>query len=111
MAGNPISRRTLVSGISAGATAALTGAAALAAEPAQAQGDLSRFSPTAGPCRLWRGHSIVYQVFLPAVQRGSAQMSSFNLSLKTMDGKQVFSRNFQLAPGTGTEIVIEFTDR
>lgn len=112
MAGNPISRRTLVSGLSAGATAALAGAAVLTAKPAEGQGNFDRYSATAGPCRLWKGHSIVYQVFLPAVQRGTAnQMSTFSLTLKTNDGQEIFTHTFKLAPGTGTEIVVDFTDR
>ena len=107
MAGNPISRRSVVSGLSAGATAALTGAVALAAVPAAAL-DRRQFTAMAGPCGLWRGHTLSYQFFLPAVQRGFNQPSDFRLQLKTLDGKVLLTHDFQLLPGKGTEVTVAF---
>ena len=107
MADNTLSRRTLVSNLSAGATAALTGAVALAAEPAHAAADNRNFMATAGPCNLWQDHVITYQFFLPAVQRFDNQPSQFRLALQTIKGQTILTQDFTVMSGQGAEIKVE----
>lgn len=107
MSSNTLSRRDIVSGLSATATAALTGAVALTAAPAAAA-DRREFMATAGPCNLWRGHTITYQFFLPAVQKGENKRSQFRLVLQGIDGTPIVTHDFTLMSGKGTEVKIAF---
>jgi hypothetical protein len=100
MADKRVTRRELVPGIAAG-TAAV--ASALVAQPAAAA-RVRRVTSTAGPCGLWRGHSIRYQFFLPAVQRGTTQASQFRLLIQDLEGNEIASHDFELLPGKGKEI-------
>ena len=100
MADKRITRRELVPGIAAG-TAAV--ASTLAAQPAAAA-RVRRVTSTAGPCGLWRGHSIRYQFFLPAVQRGGNQASQFRLVIQDLEGNEIATHDFELLPGKGKEV-------
>jgi hypothetical protein len=105
MADNRLTRRDFVPGIAAGATAAL----AIGAAAPQAQAAARRnVTSTAGPCRLWPGHTLVYQFFLPAVQRDT-RARDFRLVLQGLDGTTVVSHDFQLQPGKGLELTLELT--
>jgi hypothetical protein len=102
MAEGRLSRRAVVPALAAGATAGLTGVVAVA--PAAAGAARSRrFTATAGPCSIWPGHTLRFQFFLPAVQRGADQPSDFRLVLKSLDGSDLVTHDFQLLPGTGME--------
>jgi hypothetical protein len=103
MAGNNISRRAMVPTLAAGASVALLGAA-------EADAAVSRPKPTqsiCGPCKVWAGHNLAFQFFLPAVQPGSAQANPFRLVLQDLDGNTLVSHDFTLTPGTGKEFVLE----
>jgi hypothetical protein len=108
MAADEISRREFLPGLALGATAALTAGALMTAAPAEAGQNRRLFTATAGPCNLWRGHTLVYQFYLPAVQDGSKTPSDFSLELKTLEGKTFYTHRFQLKPGTGTELRVFF---
>jgi hypothetical protein len=101
MAGNSISRRTLVPTIAAGASVALVGAAEAA------PGRNKRFAADCGPCKIWPGQTIAFDVFLPAVQRGSTAESQFRLVLQDLDGNVLVSHDFTLKPGSGKEFLLE----
>ena len=107
MADNSISRRDLLPGLALGAAGivALTASAA----PAEA-GQGRQYNATAGPCNLWRGHTIAYQFYLPAMQRGGNEASQFRLVLQTLDGRTILTHDFRLRPGTGTEVKIALLD-
>jgi hypothetical protein len=109
MAGNRISRRAVVPGLAAGATAALAGAVTL--DPAPAAAALPRrFGATAGPCSIWPGHTVNFQFFLPAVRGGGNQASQFRLVLKTIGGQVIVTHDFELRPGTGTQATLAYLD-
>jgi hypothetical protein len=100
-----VSRRAMVpTTLAAGASMAM-----LLAQPTETIAAAARVktTATAGPCRLWRGHNLVYQFYLPAVQRGTPGPQSFNLTLRGVDGGLIVSHDFQLTPGTGVEFVLE----
>jgi hypothetical protein len=105
MAGNNISRRAMVPTLAvtaAGASAALLGTGAEAAS--------NRARPSqkvCGPCKVWAGHNLAFQVFLPAVQRGESRAQTFQLVLQNLDGSVLVNHEFSLAPGTGKEFVLE----
>jgi hypothetical protein len=100
-----VSRRQMVpTTLAAGASMAM-----MLAQPTETAAAAARTktAATAGPCRLWRGHNLVYQFYLPAVQRGNPGPQSFNLTLRGVDGGLIVSHDFQLTPGTGVELVLE----
>lgn len=100
MADPRISRRAIVPGLAVGAAAAL---APISAEAAK----LRRVSSALGPCRVFRGHRLTFQFFLPAGPRVVTQPSSFQLSLQTLDGTTFVQHEFQLVPGRGTEVTLD----
>jgi hypothetical protein len=103
MAGTNVSRRTLVPTIAAGASVALLGATESEAAPSRGRSS----QKICGPCKVWAGHNLAFQVYLPAVQRGSAQAVQHRLVLQDLDGNTLVSHDFSLAPGTGKEFVLE----
>jgi hypothetical protein len=103
MAANNISRRAMVPTLAAGASVALLGAS-----EAEAASTRSKpFQANCGPCKVWAGHNLAFQVFLPAVQRGNAQAAPFRLVLQDLDGNTLVSHDFSLTPGTGKEFLLE----
>lgn len=92
----------MVPTLAAGASIALLGAEA---EAAASRG--RSFQATCGPCKVWAGHNLAFQVFLPAVQRGTTQASAYRLVLQDLDGNTLVSHDFTLAPGTGKEFLLE----
>lgn len=106
MAGNNISRRAMVPTLAvtaAGASAALLGADD--AEAAPSRGKVSQ--KVCGPCKIWAGHNLAFQIFLPAVQRGDTRAQNFQLVLQNLDGSVLVNHPFSLTPGTGKEFVLE----
>jgi hypothetical protein len=101
MAGNRISRRHIVPGIAASATTAL----AIANPAAAAATKPRRTVLTAGPCRIWPGHTLAFDIFLPATTRPTPAQP-FRLALQNEDGEEVIVREFELVPGKGTRIEI-----
>ena len=103
MTNNSISRRAVVPGLAASATAALAVTSLSSAEAAPSPGGRRTDTSSAGPCRVWPGHTLALQFFLPAVQRGSGRASQFRLVIQTIEGHVLVTHDFELRPGTGTE--------
>lgn len=106
MAENRISRRTVVPGLAAGATAALTGALTLGPTPAGAGRGRRRFGATVGPCGVWRGHTLGFHFFLPGVPREGDPPTELQLLVQALDGTEIATHQFQLLPGRGAEAVL-----
>lgn len=100
MADVRISRRTLMPALTAGAAAVVTTSVS---PPVEAAARVRRYTTAAGPCGVWRGHSLRFHFFLPEGQRASNRPVDFQLVLRTLDGTTLVSHNFQLVPGRGTE--------
>jgi hypothetical protein len=101
MAGDRISRRAVVPALAAGAGALAVGAPLQAAAP-----KLRRVALTAGPCRLWPGHTLAVDVFVPPVSRGPQTPAQFQLVLQLADGTQIVSHDFEVLPGKGGKVEV-----
>ena len=105
MAANNISRRAMVPTLAV--TAASASAALFGADEAEAAATRPRAVQQAcGPCKVWAGHNLAFQVFLPAIQRDT-RLRTFHLVLQNLDGSVLVDHEFTLAPGTGREFVLE----
>lgn len=107
MADVRISRRTLMPVLTAGATAAVTTSLS---QPAAAAVRSRQYRTTAGPCGLWRGHTLRFHFFLPEGARPTTRPSDFRLLLKTFDGTEIVSHDFQLVPGRGVEMDLSLAE-
>lgn len=98
MSSKNVSRRSLVPSLTAGAVGAL----AVSTPPANAAAARGRSTLFAGPCGVWPGHNLSLQFFFPRGQRPGF-VAQCRLTLRTLDGDELVTHDFELQPGTGIE--------
>lgn len=106
MAGDPISRRAIVPGLAAGAALAVAASPGPAAAARRSRG----YSALAGPCSVWRGHTLRFQFYLPPSSRAGTNPNQYRLVLQTLDGNQLVAHDFLLPPGKGKEMELAISE-
>src|SRR6185369_7376615 len=101
------SRRAVMPGLAAGGVAALAGILAAAAPPAAASHlpVIIEKTEKGGPCPLWREQALHVTVFQPALQPRVPPLR-YRLTLLTLEGRLLATREFTLASGAGTSGVL-----